>query len=352
MNHRAIVFIAALLTVRRCCIDRPFAELAYTPSLDLNAMDRSVDPCEDLYTYSCGGWQRRNPFRRSIELERYGKLYADTQQHVWGFEEAAKPAADRSATRQRIGDYFAACMDDAAIEARGVKPLEPQLARIGSLGNVRDLPGLLGELHASVFTSGLFFDTGAEQDARDATQVITAVYAGGIGLPDRDYYVKDDERSREIRARYRQHVQKMLELVGAVPAEAQRQAATVMRIETALATASSRLERRDLHNIYHRTTVAELQKEMPRFGWSSYFTAAGFKPELLAPTTRSRSSLRSIVFSAPNRSRTSRCSWVGLLHAQASYVSKTFSDEDFASCGAFCAVCLSSALLEEMRCLD
>jgi putative endopeptidase len=340
MSHRAIAFAFALLTAASVdSAERPFSELPYTPSLDLNAMDRTVDPCEDLYTYSCGGWQRRNPIPADqSSWSVYRKLHADTQQYVWGLlEEAAKSTANRSPTRQRVGDYFAACMEEAAIDARGLKPIEPLLSQIAGIKSTAELPALLARLHSSFFSSGLFFDTGAEQDAREATKVITAVHAGGIGLPDRDYYLKDDQRSRDIRTRYRQHVKKMLELAGSTTAQAERQASTVMRIETALAKASlTRVEQRDPYNIYHRTTVSELQKTTTKFDWSTYFAKLGFSPEPWLNNAEPKFLLEvdRVLGAEPIEDIKAYLRW-GVLDAQASYLSRAFADEDFAFNSAY-----------------
>src|SRR5262249_44301049 len=155
-------------------------------------------------------------------------------------------------TQQKIGDYFASCMDTDAIERAGVTPLKEDFANIDKLQDRKQLAVLLGDLHQHLSSSGLFFGVYSQQDARDATRVIAGIDAGGLGLPDRDYYVKKDEKSVEIRERYLAHVQKMFELLGDAPETAKANAATVMRIETSLAKASlTRVQRRDPHNVYH-----------------------------------------------------------------------------------------------------
>jgi endothelin-converting enzyme/putative endopeptidase len=340
MSQRIVLLVVAFsISLIGVAAERPFSELPYTPSLDLNAMDRSVDPCDDLYMYACGGWQRRNPIPADqSSWSVYRKLHADTQQYVWGLlEDAAKPTAARSSTQQRIGDYFAACMDEAAIEARGLEPVEPMLEQISSLKDVQALPTLLADLHARLFSSGLLFNAGAEQDARDASKVITAIYAGGIGLPDRDYYVKADERSREIRDRYRQHVQKMFELAGESATRAQLQAASVMRIETALAKASlTRVEQRDPYNIYHRATVVDLRKDAPRFDWSAYFAKVGFNPEPWLNNAEP-AFIREVdrILDAEKLDDIKAYLRWGVLDAQASYLSQAFVDQDFAFYSAY-----------------
>jgi endothelin-converting enzyme/putative endopeptidase len=258
--------------------ERPLAELPYTPSLDLTAMDRSVDPCADLYTYSCGGWMKSHPIPADqSRWHVYGKLYVDNQQYLWGIlEAAAKPDPGRTPNQQKIGDYFSSCMDEPAIARAGAAPLRPDLDAIDALGSVKGLPVLLGQLHLRAQTAGYFFGFFADQDPKNSEKVIAWATAGGLGLPDRDYYFQDDEKSVETRRKYVEHVGRMLRLIGESPEDAARDAGTVMRIETALAKASLTLvEQRDPYKIYHKMSVKSVQKLTPSFRWSEYLAAAG-----------------------------------------------------------------------------
>jgi putative endopeptidase len=255
---------------------RPLHELPYTPSLDLAALDRSADPCLDFYQFTCGGWMKSNPIpgdqpRWSV----YGKLADENQQFLWGvLEEAANGGASRTPVQQKIGDSFAACMDETAVEKLGASPLRPELARISALRSLTDIAEVLPELHLASAGSGLMFGFGSDQDFGDATQVIAFVSAGGLGLPDRDYYVKEDVKSKEIREKYVQHVGEMLGLIGD-PAPA-ASAQTVLKIETALARASlTRVERRDPYKLYHRMSRARLQALTPSLQWNRYLAGAG-----------------------------------------------------------------------------
>jgi len=248
--------------------------LPYSPSLDVTSMDKSVDACVDFYRYSCGGWQRRNPIPPDqTSWEVYRKLYEDNLAFLRGIlEQASRDSAGRDKLNQEIGDFYAACMDEAAVEKRGAAPIQPQLDAIATLKLARELAPLIAGLHLA-YGGSLLFEAGSGQDPDDSEQVIAELDQGGLGLPDRDYYTKDDGKSKETRERYLAHVRNIYKLLGESPAEAERDAATVMRIETALATASlTRVERRDPYKLKHKMTLAQLAALAPNFEWKTYYT--------------------------------------------------------------------------------
>ena len=276
----ALVACGALACITSCAVAAAAdaVSLPYSPGLDLKAMDRSVDPCTDLYTYACGGWQKANPIPpEQSSWDVYSKLAIEVRTFLKGIlEQLAPVAASRSPEQQRIGDYFAACMNVDAVEAAGSAPLQGELARIAGLPDKRALGALLGALHTRTWGSGLLFASGVEQDARDASRMIASVDAGGLGLPDRDYYTKQDAKAREIRTRYRAHIARVMTLLGEPHAAAQADAKVVMRIETALAASSlTMVDKRDPYKVYHRSTLDELQKLAPELDWSAYFKASG-----------------------------------------------------------------------------
>ena len=254
----------------------PLDALPYSPSLDLSDLDRSANPCEDFYKFSCGGWQKNNPIPADqASWSVYGKLANENQQFLWGILRDLAVAKDRAPGEQKIGDYFAACMDTAAIDRRGFDPLKAGLARLDALNTRPKLIAAIAGLHHE-FPGTYFFGSGTEQDAVDSNTVIAAVGAGGLGLPDRDYYLKTDAKSVEIQQKYVAYIVKLMVMVGEPEAQAKADADAVMRIETALAKASlSRVDRRDPHKVYHKMTLTELHGLDPAIDWPAYLAMQG-----------------------------------------------------------------------------
>jgi putative endopeptidase len=251
----------------------PAPTLPYSPSLDVSSMDKSVDPCVDFYQYSCGGWQQKNPIPPDqTSWGVYGKLYQDNLNFLRGIlEQAAATKGQRDTVTQEIGDFYSACMDEPAVEKLGLGALKPQLAAIAQLKSSRELAPVVARMQLDL-SGAVFFGSSARQDPDNSEQQIAGVDQGGIGLPDRDYYIKDDPKSKETRERYLQHVQKLFELLGDQPAVAKENADAVMRIETALATASlTRVERRDPYKRKNKIKVAELEQMVPSFDWAAYY---------------------------------------------------------------------------------
>src|SRR5580693_7453060 len=168
-------------------------------------------------------------------------------------------------------------MDEAAVEKLGAKPIEPELAEIAGMKSIQEMSALTGRLH--IAGESMLFGSGSQQDPDNSDAVIITVDQGGLGLPDRDYYTKDDPKSKEIRERYLVHVQKVFELLGDSPETAKKEAATVMQIETKLAKASlTRVDQRDPYKITHKLKVSDLRAMAPDFDWTAYFSASQVPP--------------------------------------------------------------------------
>ena len=313
--------------------DGPLTAFPYTPGLDPLAMDRAADPCVDFYQYACGGWMARNPIPADqSSWSVYAKLAEDNRRYLWGvLDELARRTTGRSAPQQKIGDFFAACMDEAAVAARGATPLQDTLARIAALRSLRDLPALLAELTVSGTDDGVLFGFGANPDFDDSRQMIAFGDAGGLGLPDRDYYLTDDERSRGLRDKYVAHVARMLALAGDAPADAERSAATIMALETALATASlSKVDRRDPYKIAHRMDRRGMQALTPAFDWTAYLAALRL-PGLQTFNVTEPAFFRAVDHELATRSLAELRTYLRwhVLRSNARYLSPVFVEESF-----------------------
>jgi len=328
MRKLALILFASLALSAQ---ETPLTSMPYTPSLDVPSMDKSANPCVDFYQYTCGGWMKNNPIPADqAAWSVYGKLTNENARFLWGIlDEASKPSASRTPVQRKIGDYFQSCMDEAAIEKLGSKPLKPMLANIAAIKSKSALPAFLANVHKHA--SGFLFGFGADQDFGDATQVIAFANAGGLGLPDRDYYTKDDQRSKDLRDKYVAHVAKMLELAGQYPESAAADAKTVMKIETDLAKASlTRVERRDPYKIYHKMKVSEFQKLTPSFDWSRYFAEAGLPGVKTLNVTQPKffEAVEHELKSVPLSDWKAYLRWHAV-HAEAPFLSKAFVAENF-----------------------
>jgi endothelin-converting enzyme/putative endopeptidase len=303
------------------------------PALDVTAMDRSVDPCVDFFAYSCGGWIKRNPIPPDqSSWDTYSKMEDENRGRLRGILEAASaPDPNRNAVTQKIGDYYASCTDEKAIEAKGAEPLKPALERIANISSKAEI----ADVAASMIDDNVLFRFESIQDYRDANQVIANADQGGLGLPDRDYYTKDDAKSQELRKAYLAHVQRMFELLGDKPDAAASEAQTVMRIETALAKGSmTRVERRDPKSLDHKLTSEELEKISPDFRWPVYFAKVGM------PSLASLNVAVPAFFKTMNEEigKESLADWKTylrwhLVHADAPHLSSAFLNENFAFYG-------------------
>src|SRR5947207_1672900 len=245
-------------------------------SFDLRAMDKTVDACEDFYEYSCGNWRKNNPI--PSDQARWGRFneLAEYNRQVLHqiLEKDAVNDPQRDALTQKVGDLYASCMDEGVVNAKGSTPLKPILGRIDSIGNRDQLVDTIAYLHS--VGMNVLFGFNAQPDLHNASMIIAGVGQGGIGLPDRDYYIKTDAKSQETREKYQAHVANMLKLLGDDEATAQKEAETIMGIEKQLAQASfERVKMRDPKNRDHKMPVADLSRLAPNFEFQRFFTNSG-----------------------------------------------------------------------------
>jgi putative endopeptidase len=265
-----VVLVAASLAVLRASSARADGEGRW--GFSESNLDRSCKPCDDFNQFAMGGWMKNNPI--PAEYPNWGSftMLADRNQTVLRgiLEDAAKSNAAAGSNQQKIGDFYSSCMDTAAIEAAGVKPLAADFAAIAKVGSAAELQPLIARLQQT--GAGYLFRFNATQDLDESSQVIAEINQGGLGLPDRDYYTRTDEKSAQLRKDYQAHIAKMLVLAGDSEEKANAEAKTVLELETALANRSmSRVQMRDPHAVWHKMTLPQLKELAPGWAWEAYF---------------------------------------------------------------------------------
>jgi putative endopeptidase len=304
-------------------------------SFDAAAIDKTADPCTDFYQYACGNWVKSNPIPADqVRWMRSFSLVEERNRYLLWQELDAAATSPKSAMEKQYGDYFAACMNTSLVEQEGLKPLEPAFKRIDAMKDAQQLAPLASELEAEGNSMPLF-EFGVQQDDKDSSKQIASIFQGGLSLPDRDYYIVDNQRFQDIRKQYIAHVTKMFTLAGDTPEQAAREAAAVMEIETTLAKAStSRTDLRDPANRYHIYTVADFQKLTPEFDYSIYFKAVkvGKFDTLNVATPGFFKGLNDLIAKEPVSAWKSYLRW-HTLHGAAINLPKAFFDENFAFFG-------------------
>jgi putative endopeptidase len=299
---------------------------------DLANLDRSASPCTDFYQFASGGWMNSHPIPAAYPSWGSFNVLRDHNDEILHtiLERAAKNSnAARGSAEQKIGDFYANCMNTEQIEAQGIKPLGPELERIAAIKSVADLQAEAARLQSEGVNA--FFEFGSQQDFKNSTQEIAAAEQGGLGLPDRDYYTKTDDRSKELRDGYVQHVGKMFGLLGDAPESASAEAKTVVAIETKMAEASmSRVDRRDPDKIYHKLELAQLKELTPDFSWPAYFREVGYGSIQVVDVAQPEffKALNAQLASVPLADWKTYLRW-HLVHAAAPALPAKFVDENF-----------------------
>jgi putative endopeptidase len=244
---------------------------------DVSSLDRNTPACTDFYQHVNGGWIAANPIPAAFPSWGIANVLVERNREVLRdiLEAAAKNAgAARGSNEQKVGDFYASCMDEARVEAEGLKPLAAEFELIAKVKDPKSLQDEIAHLH-SLGINALFVD-GSTQDYKNSNEVIAGLFQGGLGLPDRDYYTKADDKSRMLRDQYVKHVARMFELTGDDAPKAAAAAQTVLALETRLAEASmTRVELRDPQKTYHRMALAQLRELTPQYDWPAFFKGIG-----------------------------------------------------------------------------
>lgn len=300
--------------------------------VDLTIMDKTCKPCEDFYHYASGEWLAKNPVPAAYPAwGRFNELAERNRELLHQILEnaAAVSKATSGSNEQKIGDFYASCMDEKQVNAAGTKPLEPEMARIEAVRSTAELQAEIARLQGMGVRA--LFDFGSTQDAKNSTQVIGGADQGGLGLPDRDYYTRTDDKSKQLRQQYEDHVAKMLALAGDDAAKASAEAKSIVELETRLAESSmTRVDRRDPDKTYHKMNRTELQALTPNWSWGDYFQTIGYTNIDAVDVTAPKffEAMSQALKETPLETWKIYFRW-HLLNSNATFLSEPFVDENF-----------------------
>jgi predicted metalloendopeptidase len=272
-----LLFTALLLTslcIAQTTSSTSAGNIKEIPGFDLTAIDKTIDPCVDFYQYSCGNWMKTNAI--PADKSRWGRFDQLQEHNFYVLRDILESAQSNphSPVEKKVGDFYAACMDESAIEKAGTGAVAPQMQRIAAINNRQQLIDQVAVMHRNGLPA--LFAFYSLPDMHDANKTIAYLDQGGITMPDRDYYIKSDPKSVETRQKYQEHVQKMFELAGDSSDVAAAEAKTVLAVETGLAQASmDRTERRDPKSRDHLMKATEAEAMAPNFDLSKYFAQNG-----------------------------------------------------------------------------
>jgi putative endopeptidase len=299
---------------------------------DLANLDRSVSPCQNFWKFADGGWMKTHPIPADRAAWGVFNTLQDHNQQILRqiLEEASKDAHPQPGSNwQKIGAYYGSCMNTSAVEAAGTKPLDPEFQRIAAISNTKQLEAEMARLQSLGVNAG--FQFGSEQDLKNSSEVIAGAGQGGLGLPDRQYYVDQDAHSKQLRSEYTAHIAKMFTLLGDSPAKANKEAATVLSLETKLAEGSTKVaDLRIPEKNYHPMTLRQMDDVTPHFSWQTYFEEIG-QPKLSGADMGQPvffKTLDAAIASEPLADWKVYLRW-HLLHTAAPALPKAFEDENF-----------------------
>ena len=343
----------AIVVVLLCSVSGIFranAQIATTsqstPKLehfDISQVDKTLDPCQDFYQYACSKWNAANPIPADQVAWGTGSGLQYWNENILreALEKAGAQTSNRTDYEQKIGDYWAACMDESGIESSGTRDLKAELERIAQMANKSQLADQVAHIHQAVpgawqgddnQTRAALLGFGQQQDFDDATKVVAAIDQGGLGLPNRDFYIKDDAKSKEIRSQYEAHISKMFALSGESPEQAAADAKTIIAIETAMAQAQmDNVARRDPKNLNNKMSLEQVQALTPSFDWKRYIEVVEAPPSSPHYIVTSPQFFRGL---EPLIQKYSVDDWKvylrwHLVHGSAPYLGKAFVDENW-----------------------